>query len=425
MVSRAYFLINVHILDFCQSSCAILQNTCSVIHTLYELGREGVPRQVATKAHILSIDEAKRSSRASRYSGRSVRPTAQPSYIDSSEAYSPRRRNAVIATASTATGARATVRSTRSVRPKSQSRVFARTSAPADARADVNARGIAGSHAGVGSAAGSRAGAGSRARAEARTSTRTSSRASETLAAETSASSKAARITKAEARKRAKAKKRADKKFNKQFGALEEARNLAAANNVANAAASSNDSRGAATSRAAVYKGQMGASQKKASRMQQNAAFAASAAGKVRAASATGVSAVFEKITGSTKAIVGVAAAACLVFTCVFLYPTAQTYYQTVRENDRLQAEYDALVERNDQLEASVSSLQSTAGIEARAHDQLGWVKSGEKSVSVNGLDASVDSSSSSTSLVAAVDTNEIDYPSKWYSPLLDLVFGV
>ena len=46
--------------------------------------------------------------------------------------------------------------------------------------------------------------------------------------------------------------------------------------------------------------------------------------------------------------MIGAAVAACLVTaSTVFLYPTAQRYYYSVRDHDKLVIEYDALVDCN------------------------------------------------------------------------------
>lgn len=346
----------------------------------------------AKRAQILSFDQVKRSGRTSAYAGRTVRQTSIPTYIDSSEAYSVRRRNSVVSKME-----RPTTRATRLINE-------APSSSAEPARKGVLS-GVKLPSFGKKTSSASRS---------ARSSENSSRRANSSYrtASASATSSKTARAEKAENRKRARAKKLADKKFDKQFGALEEARNQAAA--------------AMNGSRPALYKTQMGASQKKASRMQQAASATQSSGSKFAAISGAGVGAVAQKVSQSPKAMAGIAVAVCLVFACAFLYPTAQTYYQTVRENDRLQAEYSALQERNSQLETNVSSLQSDAGIEARARDQFGWVKKGETSVNVNGLNVASDTASSSaTSLVASVDSSEIEAPSTWYSPMLDLIFGV
>ena len=156
--------------------------------------------------------------------------------------------------------------------------------------------------------------------------------------------------------RRKRQKDRADKKFDKQFGG------------------SSRTSDAPAGSRAAVYKGEMGANHKRAARMQNDAA------GKARTFSLASLNPLALLSSGkqSPKAIAGLGFVACLLLTCWFLYTPAQQLYHSVREHDRLEAEYAAIEQRNASLESEVGTLQTDAGIEDRAHEQFGWVPEGE-----------------------------------------------
>ncbi len=200
--------------------------------------------------------------------------------------------------------------------------------------------------------------------------------------------------------KRSRAKDKAERAFMKQFGGADKAAGASAAG-----------------PRAAVYKGEMGAKHRQAARMQNEAS------GRSKAGFGFSLSGLLS-LKSSPKFIVSSAVAACLVLSCAFLYPSAQQYYHAVRENDRLQVEYAALEQRNQALDADVASLQTDAGVEARAHQQLGWVKSGEQTASVSGLDLD-DSSSSSSNFQANIVSGDIKAPETWYSPFLDAVFGV
>lgn len=125
-------------------------------------------------------------------------------------------------------------------------------------------------------------------------------------------------------------------------------------------------------------------------------------------------------LKSSPKFIASAAVAACLVLSCLFLYPAAQQYYHAVRENDRLTAEYAALADRNESLEGTVSSLQTDSGIEQVAHEQFGWVKPGEETANVRGLEVSEKESS----FRANITPGSIEAPETWYSQLLDPLFG-
>lgn len=201
------------------------------------------------------------------------------------------------------------------------------------------------------------------------------------------------RITAAD-RRRAKAK--AGRAFEKQFGGQ---------------APESDDS-----PRAAVYKGQMGASQRRAQRMQTDEA-APSRNRRARFSKDTLMGAM-----GSRTFMIGAAVAACLVMSTVFLYPTAQRYYCSVRDHDKLVIEYDALVDRNQELQSDVDSLQTDAGVEQRAHEQLGWVKKGEESANVRGLN--LEETQQGSTITPNISSDSVQAPDTWYSPLLDLVFG-
>lgn len=191
------------------------------------------------------------------------------------------------------------------------------------------------------------------------------------------------------------AKDKAERKFTKQYGSSD---------------ASDASQTG---SRAAVYKGEMGAKHRQAARM-QNAA-------SPNASSKRGFSfGSLASLKSSPKFIASAAVAACLVLSCLFLYPAAQQYYHAVRENDRLTAEYAALADRNESLEGTVSSLQTDSGIEQVAHEQFGWVKPGEETANVRGLELSEEESS----FRANITPGSVEAPETWYSQLLDPLFG-
>ena len=208
------------------------------------------------------------------------------------------------------------------------------------------------------------------------------------------------RITAAD-RRRAKAKARPKAKacraFEKQFGGQ---------------ATESDDS-----PRAAVYKGQMGASQRRAQRMQADEAAPSRNRRRARFSKDALMGAM-----GSRTFMIGAAVAACLVMSTVFLYPTAQRYYCSVRDHDKLVIEYDALVDRNQELQSDVDSLQTDAGVEQRAHEQLGWVKKGEESANVRGLN--LEETQQGSTITPNISSDSVQAPDTWYSPLLDLVFG-
>ncbi|MEA5019908.1 MAG: septum formation initiator family protein [Gordonibacter sp.] len=191
-------------------------------------------------------------------------------------------------------------------------------------------------------------------------------------------------------------KERAGKKFSKQFG---------------NENSASDSSSG---SRAAVYKGEMGSSHKRSSRMQNESSS--------KASSRRSPLAVLSAWRESPKFIGSVATFLCIMLTCWFLYTPTQQLYQSVREHDRLEAEYAAIEARNNALQSEVQALQTSAGIEDRAHEQFGWVPEGQETANVKGLSNIEDNDSRFT---ANIVPGSIEAPTTWYSPLLDTLFGV
>lgn len=103
------------------------------------------------------------------------------------------------------------------------------------------------------------------------------------------------------------------------------------------------------------------------------------------------------------------------------LYPAARTYYITVRNNDRLDAELTAIQQRNDTIQSQIDTLSTDEGVADEARTELGWVVNGENSVTVTGIG----NTTSSTTLPATVDTSTISAPTTWYSRILDRVFFV
>lgn len=159
--------------------------------------------------------------------------------------------------------------------------------------------------------------------------------------------------------------------------------------------------------RAALYKGQMGASHKRSSRMQAN--------GSSRAAALS--SKKHRSVPTALYAVIAVVA--CVAFACVLVYPAARDYYISLRTTAQQQAEYDALVARSDAIQSEVDRLSTPEGIEDQATKELGWVKKGEKAVYVKGLDTS-----HADAVYADVVAGTVPAPDTWYSAVLDPIFG-
>lgn len=243
--------------------------------------------------------------------------------------------------------------------------------------------------------------------------------------------------------RRKRTKEKAGKKFSRQFG-------------------DTSSSASEAGPRAAVYKGEMGASQRRAQRMQSDGsgrtgrtrrnamkaarsdkqgvfawianvaggisdAVSAPFAGKKSARAASGKSSgfsiggLFGKLLSSRVCVVSLSVVACLAIAGAFMYPAAKQYYTEMRYLDQVQAEYDAVVARNQELSATRDYLMSEDGIAQTAHDNYNWVEEGENSVVVYGLPE--DGSIADTNLY--IKRGSVSAPETWYSVFLDPFFGV
>jgi cell division protein FtsB len=121
-------------------------------------------------------------------------------------------------------------------------------------------------------------------------------------------------------------------------------------------------------------------------------------------------------------ALIAIAIIICvLVFAASMLYPMAREYYLATRENDRVHAENQAVVDRNDKIQQQIDELQTPEGIEDRAREEFGWVREGEEAVNITGLNVS----ESSTGLPLAVDPDTVRAPENWWTQTLDEFFQV
>ncbi|MBP5313757.1 MAG: septum formation initiator family protein [Eggerthellaceae bacterium] len=120
------------------------------------------------------------------------------------------------------------------------------------------------------------------------------------------------------------------------------------------------------------------------------------------------------------KIILSVSAVLLVAMVGVFLYPAAKDYYVSVRENDRLNAEYQAVLDRNDILRDEIETLQTDEGIEDLAREAFGWVKKGETSVAVVGMDENTISA-----YVPNIPQGSVEAPRSWLTDLLDSFFGI
>ena len=205
-------------------------------------------------------------------------------------------------------------------------------------------------------------------------------------------------------RKRKRDKERAGRMFSKQFAGT------------ANSDASENGPR------AALFKGEMGRTQRRAARMQTGSAAAAAAFAPLAVLGA--IPELLGRVFKSKKSLVIAFIIGCIVFLCAFLYTPTQQYYQSVRETARLQAEYEAVTARNDVIAEENAALQTDAGVETELRERYNYVKAGEETANVSGLSAEASRNESADSVQGIVASGSVKAPDTWYSGVLDAVFG-
>ena len=111
-------------------------------------------------------------------------------------------------------------------------------------------------------------------------------------------------------------------------------------------------------------------------------------------------------------------AIAVLIVAAAVLYPIGCTYYQALRQEQTLQAELDAVNQRNEKIDAENKQLETDEGVENQAREEYGWVKDDEKAtVVVNSGD------SGSGDMPSQVDGSKIEPPHTWYYDILDIIF--
>ncbi len=165
------------------------------------------------------------------------------------------------------------------------------------------------------------------------------------------------------------------------------------------------------TSRAAMYEMHMGATQRKSSRMQEK---------DQRSSSSPRFLSRFNSLSPAATRVLAVLVVA--VFAVALLYPSCASYYQEVRQLQQLQAEYEAIESYNAQMQASIDYLNTDEGVEDYARSELGWIRSDEKSATVEGVE--VTKTDNSQDILYAVSEESISAPDTWYSGILDVLFG-
>lgn len=124
---------------------------------------------------------------------------------------------------------------------------------------------------------------------------------------------------------------------------------------------------------------------------------------------------------GNARRVLAIVVCA-IVFILVVLYPVGRTYYQTMRTEQRLQAQLDAVNARNEAVQDENDALQTEEGVEKEAREDLGWVKDGEEAAVVTNEH---DDEGATSRLPDQVNEEDIHAPQTWYYSFLDTVFFV
>ncbi|MDR0514366.1 MAG: septum formation initiator family protein [Coriobacteriaceae bacterium] len=207
---------------------------------------------------------------------------------------------------------------------------------------------------------------------------------------------KAFRISRFSEMRRNLSKSKASREFTKQFGNTTSAASVNAP-------------------RAALYKAEMGRHHKKATQMQNGAS------GGLGLRGFSGITFPSFSNGGISRLVASFFIVVFLGLSGFFLYDPAKQYYLTIREYDRIEAEYNAVLQRNEDMRQQIAALSSPAGIEDRAREEFGWVKQGESTATVYGLESTKDE----TTYRKGIPEGSVSAPQTWYSPMLDVLFGV
>ena len=171
--------------------------------------------------------------------------------------------------------------------------------------------------------------------------------------------------------------------------------------------------------RAAVYRGKMGSTHRKSSRMRndQEAASRGVAPSRGRAAQTGRV------IAGAIPRFVRIPLVlfAALALCVAALYQPMQDYYIATRDQAKAAAQLEVLSQQNAQLQKDVAVLSTDEGIKDQAALDYGWVEQGETAVAVSGVSAE---DTELDSAVMVVSATAVSAPATWYSGMLDPFFG-
>lgn len=113
-----------------------------------------------------------------------------------------------------------------------------------------------------------------------------------------------------------------------------------------------------------------------------------------------------------------------IIFVILFLYIPAKNYYFAARENDKLNAQYEALKQTNQDLKDDIEFLKTPEGIKQRANDSLGLIQQGEQTGVVKGTAENSKADDTAATTSSRLAYKNVKAPDTWCSGFLDFFFG-
>lgn len=115
----------------------------------------------------------------------------------------------------------------------------------------------------------------------------------------------------------------------------------------------------------------------------------------------------------------------CFILAIIILYQPAKNYYINIRENDKLQAQLEAIKETNESLAKDIEALQTDEGIKQKAIDNLGLIQKGEHIGVVSGTENENTASNNASSTSSKLAYKNIKTKAKWYTAFCDAIFNI
>lgn len=101
----------------------------------------------------------------------------------------------------------------------------------------------------------------------------------------------------------------------------------------------------------------------------------------------------------------------CIVFVIGFLFEPAKNFYQSLRDHDKLVAQYEMLVNANTNLDEEIKFLQTDEGIKEIAREKLGLIPNGESTAYVRGEEDKYTNSEEQANINPRSSYKNLKYP--------------